>query len=164
MRDWWLGLEARERRTLSLAAAVLVAMLFYFVLWLPPHRAIAELHERLPGLRADVAWMRQAADEARVLQQRAGATPANARGDQALYSLADETARKAGLADAIERVEPSGDQQVRVNLRGASFDDMVRWLGGLRHGYGVGTDSLSVRSTDRPGRVDVQLVLTGGAP
>ncbi|MGD8709393.1 MAG: type II secretion system protein M [Ectothiorhodospiraceae bacterium] len=161
MKEWWNGLAARERRTLLVGGVALAAILYYFMLWLPPRQAVTQLRASVAEQRETLAWMRQAAAEARALSGRSSAAPRQSTG-QALYALADQTARKAGLGKAIQRVEPSGDDKVRVNLRGAAFDSMINWLARLRNEHGIEASPVSVRAADAPGRVDVQLVLVGG--
>lgn len=158
MSEWWRGLHARERRTLVVAGGALVAMLFYFLLWLPPHQAIEAQRERLRDLREDAAWMRDAVAAYQRLGGSADGAPAQS--GQALYALADRTAREAGLGEAIERVEPSGETRVRVSFQGATFDELVRWLGRLEREFGISAAPVSLRRGDDAGRVDARLTLS----
>ncbi|WP_435104231.1 type II secretion system protein GspM [Arhodomonas sp. AD133] len=162
MKQWWAELQPRERRTLSLGGAALVIVLFYFLVWLPPRAALPELREQVAQQRTDLQWMRAAAAQARQLRQRRGDTDTSAsQPRRALYALADESAREAGLGDAIDQVEPSGDDQVRVALRDAPFDRITIWLAGVRKRYGITVESASIQASDDSGRVDARLVLRG---
>lgn len=165
MNDWWQGLEPRERRTLSLGAVAAAAILFYALLWLPPQQNAAELRQRIGNARTDLAWMEQAAVEVAALRRgnaAAGATPST---DRALYAVADQTARESGLGNAIERVEPAGEQQVRVVLDDAAFDTLVLWLDGLKRDHGLTVETASIRRSEKTGRVSAQLLLAaGGTP
>ena len=161
MRRWWQELAPRERRTLLLGAATLAAMAFYFLVWLPPQRAIPQLREQLRSQGEDLEWMREQLPRVRALRSARQAGGDGGPPERALYALADESARAAELGDAIEQVEPAGERQVRVTLSNASFQAVLRWLAGLRREHGIRADSASLQATDTPGRVDVRLVLRG---
>ncbi len=162
MRQWWSELQPRERRTLALGVAALVVVLFYFLIWLPPRAALPELREQVVQQRADLQWMRAAAAQARQLRQRRGDTDAGtSEPRRALYALADESAREAGLGDTIDQVEPSGDDQVRVALSDAPFDRVTTWLASVRQRYGITVESASIQASGASGRVDARLVLRG---
>jgi general secretion pathway protein M len=163
MKQWWEGLQARERRTLMLGALALGIMFFYFGIWQPTHTRAAALEQQVADQRVLLAWMQQASAEARALQGSAPARSAAGTSGQGLFALADQSARQAGLGNAIRRVEPSGNNRVRVNLEQASFDDMVRWLATLKSRHGIEIDTLSVRAGNEPGRVNAQLLLEAPA-
>ena len=163
IKQWWNGLEARERRTLGLGALALTIILYVFVIWLPAHERAEAMETRLAQQRELLEWTRQATAEAVALRGSRGNAPVTGTGDQALYSLADQTARQSGLSKALRRVEPTGENQVRVNLESASFDAMVGWIADLRRRYGIEVTLLSVRRAQEAGRVDAQLTLAGGA-
>jgi general secretion pathway protein M len=161
-QQWWKGLEPRERRTLALGGIALAVILYVFVVWLPAHRAADRLETRVAEQRALLAWMQQAAAEAQSLRGAGGSAPTDTRG-QALFSFVDQSAREAGLADALRQVEPASEQQVRVTLQKANFDAVMNWLATLKTRHGVDAVALSVRRADAPGLVDAQLVLENQA-
>ena len=159
MREWWYGLETRERRTLIIGGAALAIIVFIFAVWLPAHRGVDSTQQRVDEQRRLLSWMQQAAAEARALRGSGASAPKTRDSGQALYALADETARSAGLGESIREVSPSGENRVRVDLQGAEFDTLIRWLTELRGEYGIQASPISVRETDQPGRVNAQVVL-----
>jgi general secretion pathway protein M len=163
-RQWWNGLEARERRTLAYGGVALAIILYVFLIWLPAHRGADRLETRLTEQRALLSWMQQAAAEAQSLRGADDSGTAVGTGGQALFSFVDQSAREAGLADALRQVEPTGDRRIRVTLQQANFDVLMHWLARLQSRHGVDTSALSVRRTDAPGLVDAQLVLESQAP
>jgi len=162
LAEWWNGLAARERRTLILGAIALAIIFYVFIIWLPAHRQADQLRTRLAEQKATLAWMQQAAAEFRALRGSAAPAP-TALGGQSLFSLVDQSARQAGLGNALRQVEPTGDKRVRVSLQQASFDSMVTWLATLKNQYGIEATLLSVRPTDSPGQVNAQLELGGAS-
>lgn len=159
--EWWNGLEARERRMLIAGGIALAIILYVFVIWLPAHRQAEALEERLAQQRTLLAWMKEAAAEAQQLKA-AGLSPQAAAAGQNLFSVVDQSARQAGLANAVRQVKPE-EGKVRVSLQQASFDAMMRWLATLKTRYAVEASLLSVRGGNVPGTVDAQLVLEGAA-
>ena len=104
-------------------------------------------------------WMQQAAAEAK--QLRGGASASGGGGDEhrSLLALVDQTAKQSQLAQAVKRIQPDGQDVVRVNLEQASFDDVVKWLGNLQRVYGVSVvDAAIDRQTDA-GRINARLTL-----
>lgn len=159
-KQWWSGLEARERRTLILGGIALAIILYIFAIWLPAHRKADALEARLAEQQALLAWMQQASAEAQALRAASGGgNTVVGTGNQALFSFVDQSAREAGLADALRQVEPTGDQRVRVTLQKANFDVVMNWLATLKTRHGVDASALTIRRTDTEGLVDAQLVL-----
>ncbi|MCS4502986.1 Type II secretion system protein M [wastewater metagenome] len=164
MRRWWHDLAPRDRRILIAGAVALAVIAWFFGLWLPPRQAGPALHDRLAAAETDLAWMRAHAGEAEALRQRRQAGGAEHTDPRAVYVLVEESARQAGLGEALERIEPAGNAEARVTLNGAAFDGLVPWLAGLRDSHGIQAGSASFRATGTPGRVDARLVLQGPSP
>ncbi|MCP1673040.1 general secretion pathway protein M [Natronocella acetinitrilica] len=157
LKRWWTGLSSREQRTVSYGGAALALILFFFLVWQP-------IHERTDTLQATLAERQELLVYLESARQRLGAQPI-AEGEeprsagQALFALADQSARQAGLQQVLRSVEPSGQAAARVQFENIAFDDLMRWLGTLRDRHGVIATTVSLRRTDIEGRVDVQLVL-----
>lgn len=161
MNQFLSGLGARERVLLIAGGIVLLLMLLYALAWRP-------MAERADRLRVTVneqvmlhQWMQSAAAE---VQRLRSARTASGTERQSLLSLADSTARQAGLGPAIRRVEPEGADRVRIVLEQAGFDDMVSWLELLVSRHRVALDTVTVDSRPEPGLVNARLVLQAAAP
>jgi general secretion pathway protein M len=142
-----------------MAAAALVALLLlYAMIWSPLRSGYVERREMVAGQRDTAAWMQESAQLLAQLK-RSGSSGQGLQG-QSLLSLADSTARAGGLAAALKRVEPEGGNSVRVWLEGASFDQVIQWLGSLAERYGISADTVSMeRVADAAGRVNARLTL-----
>jgi len=158
IRGWWEGLQARERRVLAIGAGVLVAMLGWALLWHPLSHARAELTARVARQHDDLAWMRQALAEVKVLRAQGAHARADRQG-KSLLALADVSARGAGLTGALKRVEPAGSDSVRVNLEIADFDALVNWLDALARDYGVQATDFSADKIEGIGLVNARVTL-----
>lgn len=156
MIAWWRSRQARERAFLGAALLFAAAVLGYLLVWEPLQQRRAELRRGVAGLRADLDWMRSAAAEVKRLHAQAAAGASGAAG-ASLLTLVDASARSAGLAQALKRLEPH-ESQLRVQLEQVEFDTMLRWLEQLASQHGI-APSTAVVNRAAPGRVDARLVL-----
>lgn len=166
MRAWLDRLTARERLALLLGGVLLAAVLLYAFLWQPFSARHARVSQVVSEQRSLLEWMTRSAA---ALKARRTETAAPARGlaeGQSLLGLVDATARAAGLAGQVTRVQPEGADGVRVWMERVSFDRLVLWLARLEGEAGVQTESITVEATDRAGEVNARLGLKreeGGA-
>jgi general secretion pathway protein M len=158
IRTWWNGLQARERRILGAGALVVAVLLGWALMWYPMMHARADLDKRVARQRQDLAWMRQASGEARELRAQGTHGRAERQG-KSLLALADVSARGAGLAGALKRVEPAGGKSVRLNFEVADFDALMNWLDALAKDYGVQATDLSVDKVEGLGLVNARATL-----
>ncbi len=161
MRAWWDSLEQRQRRLLMLAASVLAAALLYVQLYEPLAEARALERERVASQQALLDWLDAVSPVAEQLRRQQSGQRRDP--DQSLLGLADQTARAAGLAGALSRIEPAGDQEVRVWLDGADFVALMGWLQSLSMEYPVEITQLSVDRARRDGEVNVRVTLSANA-
>lgn len=164
MKEFLANLSDSERRTFIMASIALVLLAGYAFAWDPLMGTVDRLRASVEQQRASVAWMNSAAQEAQnLLRARTGATQAVSRGGQSLLAVVDQTARSQKLGSALKRIEPRGQDEVRVRLEDAVFDDMVTWLGSLQKRYGVLIDSVAIDRQSSPGRVTANLTLKDAA-
>lgn len=154
MKAWWRGLQERERRLLMVAAGVLIALGWWTLLLRP----LAAAGERT---RAALVTLQQAnADAATqvdaILVARNLTAPRPVR---SLFALVDGTARTAGLMTAQTRIEPLGEDRVRVTMDAVDFNQLAAWLEGLDRDEGVDIDEWSVDRALAPGVVNASMTL-----
>ncbi|HEX7047504.1 MAG TPA: type II secretion system protein M [Gammaproteobacteria bacterium] len=153
------ALEARERQFLIGGAIALVIIIFFLAVVQPLVQYRESVAEDVTRQRALVSWMQGAVD---VLRKRG---PAEAAVDTSgsLLALADTSARAAGLANAMRRIQQEGDDAVRMRLESASFDALILWLDTLQNRYGVIASEMTVDRADAAGRVNASITLTRSA-
>ncbi|HET8941838.1 MAG TPA: type II secretion system protein M [Rudaea sp.] len=155
---WWNGLQPRERRMLAIGAIVAGLLLGWALLWYPLAHARDELGARVARENADLSWMRQAQSQAQTLHAQ-GTRSQGSRQGKSLLALADASARGAGLAGALKRVEPTGNDNVRVTFDVADFDALMNWLDALGRDYGVQVTDLSADKVEGLGLVNARVTL-----
>jgi general secretion pathway protein M len=140
----------------GLAALIVAAVLAWTLVWEPLAEARSDLRRQVAAERALLDWLERLEPEVRRL--RAGAGPARSMEGRSMLSLIDDSARAAGLAGALRRIEPGGAGEVRVDLSGAAFPDLMQWLVELSGRRPVAVERFSADRVG-PGRVDSVVVL-----
>ena len=156
MKIWWEGLSPRERALLVLVTVVVLSAVLYLIVWEPLQKEVHTLRQTVAEERIQVAWMEQAAVEARALR---GVTTPERHNGESFLSLVDRSARAAGMGANISRVEPEGANKVRVWLNGVAFDVLIPWLAGLQKDQAITPESLVADRQNTVGQVNVRLVL-----
>lgn len=161
MKEWWFGLQASERRTLTIGAVALTLILIYFGGWVPLQEEVQGLETKVQEQQALKRWMERSAAE--VGQLRGGGAGQRLEPGRSLLTVVDQTARSGQLGPALKRIEPEGESGVKVWLEQVSFDEMMNWLLALERQYGVTASTITIERQALAGRVDVHLTLRGGA-
>ncbi|WP_455202003.1 type II secretion system protein GspM [Kaarinaea lacus] len=164
MKEWYDGLDPRERRILIAGAAVLIIALLYLLAWEPLVKKISTLEKTNQENQALLVWMEQSAAEAQQLQAKLKASgPSGRSKGQSLLGTIDRTAKTSKLDKSVKRVQPDGQTKARVWLENVSFDSMVNWLEKLQRQQGIRIVNTVIEKQDDPGLVNARLVLEGAA-
>ncbi len=155
VREWFLGLAARER-LFVLAGACAVAFSVILLLLLPLNRAASAAQQRVVDKQRDLAWLQAVAPQ---VASAAPASSAAGETNESLVVLADRVAQATGIARSLTGSQPSGNGGLRVRLEKAPFDALATWLGQLSQQYGVGVETASVDALPAPGLVNATIVL-----
>ncbi|MEN8131500.1 MAG: type II secretion system protein M [Pseudomonadota bacterium] len=158
MKSWWLSLQPRERLTLASAAVFIVLALMYLLAVEPFVKQRANMTQRIQAKQQELIWMQQASQQVKQLRAPSPGTK-RVSGNRSLLSVVDSSARRQNIRKPIQRIEPEGNNGVRLWIQNANFDILVRWLGSLNTEYGVEVVRATISRTDKPGRVDSRLSL-----
>jgi len=151
-------LSPRDRRVLAVGSIIVAVMIAWAFVWYPLARSRALLQARVQQERADLAWMQASAGELAALRSK-GARGQVDRQGKSLFALADVSARGAGLASALKRVEPTGPRSVRASFEAANFDALIAWVDALARDYAVQTTDFSADRAEAIGVVNARVVL-----
>lgn len=162
MKAWWETLSARERLLVIGGLGLILALLGYALVWEPFRTSHRQLQQRVAEQRADLIWMRQAAREVKRLSGNAGTSLT--RDGRSLLTLVDQTARAAGLASALKRVAPQGEDKLSAQLDGVEFDKLIPWLGMLEHDHRIAIVNLSIDRANATGLVNARVILRETRP
>jgi len=157
MMAWWQDLAARERRLL-VAAGVLVALVtVWLAVWEPLTQTRRALYEELAADRALLDWLERIEPEARRLDARDRAE--RSLGGRAPLAVVDQSARAAGLAGALRRIEPGSGEAIRVEFEAAAFAELMGWLQDLLRQRPFRVQRFEAARAQDPGRVDASVEL-----
>lgn len=162
MKAWWESLSSRERLLVTSGAVLILALLFYALVWQPFQANSRRLRQNVAEQRAELVSMRQMAEEIKRLGGSGGTPPAV--DERSLLTLVDQTARAAGLGAALKRVTPQGEDRLGVQFDAVEFDKLVPWLGALERDYRIAIINLSVDRTLAAGLVNARATLQSSRP
>jgi type II secretory pathway component PulM len=152
-------LQPRERRVLFLGALALFALFGYFLLWEPLTARHTVLREQVVAQAELYRWMQAAAAEAKSLRSPAGEVKSAGNGGISLPALLDQSLRQSALATVDKRLEPKGEDNVRMEFAQVGFDDLLAWLIGLRAQHRVEVTAATLERLAQPGQVKAWLTL-----
>ncbi len=159
MKDWFDGLEMRERLFVSAGAVIVVVALLYAFAWLPLQKGHAAKLARVNDFQTSLVELRSLAgvvqDGGSVNRPRASTT------GQSPIIIVDQTLRSRGLEQYRRRSQPTTSNGIRIEFENVAFDELVVWLGDLssQHNMHVQAGSLSASNRSGPGRISASLTL-----
>jgi len=151
----WQRLQPRERLSLGLLLAFLLAVVGYLLLWQPAQQRLAEARSHFQEQRQLYAYLEQNTELAR---QLAGTTRTLLAPDQ-LQGLVTQSAQQRGLL--VESFDSGGDGSLQVTLPGASYAMLLQWFNELQ-AAGASLAEVSI-SRVGDGVVDARLTVRPGA-
>ncbi len=159
--DWWRQRTVREQSALAALGALLLLSLLFLALE-PVAEQRRRLAAELPGLRADLAWMRANLAAARELGKTAGKD--GAAGIPAAPAHIEELLRAAGLPRQAAAMHPLGERGMRLSFSEAGFGNLVEFMHRLQEeGRGRVVGAQLRRVEEQDGVVAGELTLTYAA-
>jgi len=164
MKIWWHDLQQREQHLILGGSFVLLAVILWAFIWLPYQKNKNTLQLQIHARGQQLIEITQIAAQVQSTDksQQSGNSML-ARGNKSLLRLTDESARAAGLAAALKRIEPDTEQRVQVWLENASFDKLIAWLEVIEGKYSIRVESSSINkvSNKTTGTVNARISLRG---
>lgn len=157
LRAGWSSLAERERRVLGAGGIVLALVILYLGAWEPLAATRQQRQVELQAARALATQLEQLA-----LAAPRGATGPAVGAGQSLLAIVDQSRKASAIDKPPSRLQPEGDDTVRIWLEDVPFEALVRWLGDLHARYGVRVDSADIERESGPGLVSARLTLVRG--
>jgi general secretion pathway protein M len=158
MKSWFYSLMPRERLMVTGCGAMVAVALAYLMIWAPFAEKHAQLGISVRAQQETLEWMRQASLQVQQLRT-SNLRIAVINDPRSLLSIVDSTAEQAGVREPITRMEPEGDDGVKLSMENADFDAAIRWLGRLKRTHNVEVAQASITPSDVLGQVDAHLSL-----
>jgi general secretion pathway protein M len=157
MRAWYSNLAERERRVVTLGAAVGVVLLLLAII-LPLNRNIAQARQRITTKQGDLAFIQDATPQLAA----AGPGSGEAATGESLVVLIDTSARESGIGKSLSSSQATADKGLRIRLENVPFDALVAWLARLTQSHGVRVETAEIEAAGEPGLVNAGLFLKAG--
>lgn len=130
LRKRWVQLAPRERLSLLVLGTFVLLAILVFGIWMPSHRAAEKARTAHDSNRELLLWMQANADRARSVPSASG---------ESVLGAVNGVAGSVGLA--LSRIEPEGEQSVRVWVERGDFNTVARWLAQLSASGIVATEA-----------------------
>ena len=158
IKKYWADLQPRERLFLTLGGLVVTIVMLVTFLFKPWYKALNHMEMALPGLRANIVWMRQQAEALHNGSVKQARTPSLGR-NQSLLSVLEQTSKKAQVSKAIQQMTPAqNNADVRVVLESVNFNQWLRWIDDLYKRYGVDIKQVTAeRDDDEPNIAEIRV-------
>jgi general secretion pathway protein M len=158
IKNWYQGLQQRERQLVLAASAVIIITLLYLTIWEPIHQGIEDQTQKYQTQVDILDWMQTAAIEVRTLQA-SGAAKRRTNSSQPVTLLVETSATTAGLKPYLSKLESTSDKGARITIDAASFDQLLLWLNTLQSQYGITVSSANLDRNNTPGAVNARMTL-----
>lgn len=151
LAQWYETREAREQQVLKLLAAVVVAVLIYWLIWAPSVAARNQAMQRYVSNMQTLEW----------ISANAGAVKAAAGGKSASLPKnwvgdVSRSANQFGLT--LKNFTPDGTSSVRIQMEDQPAGQSLLWLQSLQE-KGVQITSLEMTPGDKSGTATVRATL-----
>ena len=158
MKEKWQQLSLREKRLVIITAIVVVITVGYFIIWQPLQDGIQTSRVRVKAQYQTLTQMQEQAAEAKQLlaAQRQGGSN---RSSGSLLVIIERTAQSKNLKSRLQKVQPEGEDSVRVWVENASFDQLIDWLALLENRNTIYVSEIIIERQKEPGRVNSRILL-----
>jgi len=158
IKNWYQGLQQRERQLVLAASAVIIITLLYLTTWEPIHQGNKDQTQKYQTQVDILDWMQTAAIEVRTLQA-SGAAKRQTNSSQPVTLLVENSAATAGLKPYLSKLESTSEKGARITIDAASFDQLLLWLNTLQSQYGITVSSANLDRNNTPGAVNARMTL-----
>ena len=157
MKEKWQQLSLREKRLVIITAIVVAVTLLYFMIWEPLQDGIETSRVRVNAQANTLQQIREQAAEAK--QLRATKSRADTRGGGSLLVIIERTAQQKNLKSSLQKVQPEGQDGVRVWVENAAFDQLIDWLALLENKNTIYVSEIIIERQNEPGRINSRILL-----
>lgn len=158
MKSWFLSLTPRERMMVQAAGSVIGLFIIYLFIIEPISTNYERNKKNVLSATETLIWMNNAAREVDALRGGELSTERK-QGKQFILSAVDKSARQAGLATVMKRVQPEGESGVRIWFENAAFDELIKWLATVESKHGLLVNEINIEKTESTGLVNVRVYL-----
>lgn len=157
MKAWWQSLNTRERRLVTIAAALLAMIFLWLLIWKPLARHYTFLQQDLQVARDANQQMQQQRGE--ILSARGASPDAVPLSSENLYSAVTNLLKQHQLDGEGSSSDSQERDKVRIKLTGKPFDALARFLDQMEHQYAAHVSSMTLKPAKESGLIDAEILL-----
>jgi len=156
LRAKYYSMPERDRISIVILILFILAVAFYYLAWRPINQNLESAKERYHKNASTLEWVKS--NETAAKKAMSGSTnSATGLGGQSLLTVVNQTASRNRLR--VKRVEPKGEDSLRVWFDEVPFNDVMGWLNELSLRYGLSAASVNIEHKRDAGMVNVSLIV-----
>lgn len=158
MRDWWSKLQNREQGLIIISMSIVAVAMIYSLVWSPLLSNRDHQRLQVEDNYVLLEWMQSKAD---YISRFRLAYPNRVKSDntQSLLAAVDSRASQLGLRNAINKIEPNGDDEVILSMDRIGFDALMVMLGDLEISNQISADQVTITQLEKSGSVRAKIIL-----
>ena len=157
MKQWFMMLSSREKTLVSVAAVLVPLLLIWLVLLQPMINKRGVLDEQIEDRSNILQTMRQQSAEIKVLQRNGGNRKTVSTGNP--QQKVESALRTWRLRSSLGVMNAPNSSTVKLNLRDAEADNIMRFLFDVETKYGLTVKDFSMKPTKDVGKANASLTL-----
>lgn len=155
MRNWWSGLNFRERIILVIASLVAIVIGLDTLVLQPMTSGSVKLDDKIAQAKDDLEWMRLAIN--RLPAQGTGSKKVT---QERIVSYIDKQINRQGLKKNLEQMAPIQENSARLRLSDVEFTKLLSFISAIDGSVSI--DEVRLLPTDNAGFVNVSMVISNG--
>lgn len=152
-------LEPRERWMVAVCALFLVVTITWLYIWKPVQEQRASSASRAQAELATLAEVREGAKTLKTLQRNSGPKPNVAARSTSLGALVDNSIRRSKLAKGLDKIQPDGENAVKIWLKDVEFNALTIWLDLMKTRYQATAVNVGIERSEESSKVSARLTL-----
>ena len=157
MKQWFMMLSSREKTIVSIAAVLVPLLLLWLLLLQPMITKHGVLDEQIQDRTGILQKMRQQSADIKQLQRNGGNRKVVIRGNP--QQKVESALRTWRLRSSLGVMNQPNSRTVKLNLRDAEADNIMRFLFDVETKYGLTVKDFSLKPTKDIGKANASLTL-----
>lgn len=162
MRSWFNSLSPREQNLVSYGSIAVIAVLLWLLGIKPLYDNQIKLNKAIKVQKSSLANMQKQSVEIKQLQQQKTVAPKSTN-NQNPQQLIDRSLQTWRLKTVLERMQSQGSNGVRLILKNANANRVMRFLHELEAKHSLSINNMAIdRDNKEPGFADFRLTIKSG--
>jgi len=162
MSSWFNSLSPRERALVSYVSIAALIVLVWLLVIKPLYNNQIKLNKAIASQKTALATIKRQSIEIKQLQQQKTVKPTTT-GTQNPQQLIERSLQTWRLKDVLERMQSQGNKGVRIILKNANADRVMRFLHELESKHSLSINNMVIDNDNKEtGFADFRLTIRSG--